>query len=109
MKMIAELTQEDFDNYLAGNKLVLIDFFADWCGPCRTMAPVMEELAREFGENFKFGKVNVDTQQALATKFSILSIPTIIIFREAKEAERIIGAVPKSQFAEKLKKYLTGN
>lgn len=100
------LTKSSFDSALAENSLVFIDFYADWCGPCRMMAPVIEELAKELEGKVKVAKVNVDEENEIAGRFQIFSIPTFILFKDGKEAERIIGGVGKNGLLEKINRYL---
>lgn len=80
----------------------IVDFWAVWCAPCRTMSPIFDELAEEVPEDVVVGKVNIDSEPELAQKFGVMSIPTIIIFENGEEVDRIVGAVPK----EKIKEYL---
>lgn len=81
---------------------VLVDFWAVWCGPCRMIAPIVEELAGEYQGRAKIGKLDVDNNPGVATKFGIRSIPTILIFKGGKLADQIVGAVPKGVIVEKL-------
>ena len=81
---------------------VLIDFWAVWCGPCRMIAPIVEELAGEYEGKVKIGKVDVDNNQGIAGKFGIRSIPTLLIFKGGKVVDQIVGAVPKGAIVDKL-------
>jgi len=98
------ITDDNFElEVIQSNKTVLIDFWATWCGPCRMIAPIVEELAVEYEGKAKIGKVDVDENQQIAIKFGVRSIPTILIFKDGKVKDTIIGAVPKSQIESKLK------
>lgn len=91
------LTKANFEEeVLKSTKPVLVDFWATWCGPCRMIAPIVEEIANEF-ENIKVGKINVDEQEKLAIEYGIMSIPTLILFKNGKEEKRILGYREKSQ------------
>ena len=85
---------------------VLVDFWANWCGPCRSIGPTIDELAEEYDGRFKIGKVNVDEENELAIKFNIMSIPTMIAFKDGNQVERVIGARSKKDLKELLDKYI---
>ncbi len=102
MKAIT-ITDENFDQeVLRSDKPVLIDFWATWCGPCKMIAPIVEELVDEYEGKAKIGKLDVDNNQQTAIKFGVRSIPTILIFKDGKLKDTIIGAVPKVQIVHKL-------
>ncbi len=98
------LTSENFkDEVLDSDKPVLVDFWATWCGPCKMIAPIVEEIAKEYEGKVKVGKINVDQQPELASAFNIVSIPTIMIFKNGKIEDMVIGYKPKEQLIELLK------
>ena len=104
---VVELTSERFtQEVLQSNTPVLIDFWAPWCGPCKMMAPVVEEVAGELSGKVKVGKVNVDDYGDLAQQYNILSIPTFMIFKGGQAVEQFSGAMPKETLVQKLKAYL---
>ena len=99
---VPELSGKEFEKFISDDGIVIIDFFTDWCMPCLIMAPVFEELAEKYKGKIKFGKVNVDDNQALSSKFKVMSIPTTIIFNKGKEVGRFIGAIQQEEFERKL-------
>ncbi|MDH5662914.1 MAG: thioredoxin [Candidatus Bathyarchaeota archaeon] len=106
-EVVTTLTFSSFDKFLENTDLpVLVDFWADWCMPCRIMAPVMEELARDYAGKAMFARVNVDENPEVASRYSIMSIPHFIIFKNSRPAERIVGAVGRGPLEDALKKYL---
>ena len=100
-------TDENFQSeVLNSDKPVLVDFWAEWCGPCRMVAPIVEELATEYNGSLKVGKVDVDSNQKVSMQFGVRSIPTLLIFKNGKVVDQIIGAVPKRALADKVSKHL---
>ena len=91
---VQKLNQNNFNNAIA-NGTTLVDFYADWCGPCRMVSPIVDEIAEEKSD-ITVGKVNVDDENALAMKYGVMSIPTLIVFKDGKEAARIVGARPQA-------------
>ncbi|QOP41954.1 MULTISPECIES: thioredoxin [Sulfurimonas] len=100
-----ELTGADFESTVAEG-VTLVDFWAPWCGPCRMIAPIIEELAEEFDGKAKICKVNTDEEQDIAVKFGIRSIPTILFFKDGEMVEQMVGAASKQAFADKLNSLL---
>lgn len=90
------------DEVLNADNPVLVDFWAEWCGPCRMIGPVVEELAEEYDGKVKVGKVNVDNNPEVSVKYGIRSIPALLIFKDGEVVDQIVGAVPKSQLTKQL-------
>ena len=102
--MVLKLTEKNFEaEVLKTKEPVFVDFHAAWCGPCQIAAPVVEELAKEYQGKVKVVKIDVDENQALAQKFGVMSIPTVIVFKEGKEIKRLIGFPGKAGYEELLK------
>jgi len=98
-----DITDDSFNaEVVQSDTPVLVDFWAEWCGPCKMIAPIVEELAEEFGDKIKFTKLDVDTNPQSATNFGIRGIPTLLIFNGGKPVETVVGAVPKSVLKKKL-------
>jgi thioredoxin 1 len=103
------LTDSNFASEVTKYPIMLVDFWAPWCGPCRMVSPIVEQLSREYSGRVAFGKVNVDENQRTAASFGIQSIPTLMIFKGSKAVDVIIGAMPKAQIEMKLKQQLLSN
>jgi thioredoxin 1 len=103
-----ELTDDNFQNETSDG-LVLVDFWAPWCGPCRLVGPVIEGLAGDYEGKLKVGKLNVDDNQQVAMQFRVMSIPTVILFKDGQPVETMIGAQPKSAYQARLQPYLRAN
>jgi len=99
------VTDANFEETIKKNKLVFVDFWANWCGPCRALAPTVVELAKEYSGKVVVGKLDVDENPATADRFHVFSIPTMIIFKNGSEAERLVGLCPKNKITETLKKH----
>ncbi|MDP3929248.1 MAG: thioredoxin [Bacteroidota bacterium] len=101
--MALELTDSNFEEVvLKSDKPVLVDFWAEWCGPCRMVGPVVEELAKEYEGKAVIGKLDVDSNPRIATEFGIMSIPALLFFKDGKVVDKQVGAVPKHVLANKL-------
>lgn len=101
------VTDETFGQEVEQHKgLVLVDFWAAWCGPCRAVAPVLEQLAEEYNGQIKVAKVDVDANQQTSMRFAVRSIPTILFFRDGRHVDTIVGAYPKAAFDEKIQQHL---
>ena len=100
------MDERSFEQTLSDYPVVVVDCYADWCAPCRMMSPMIEELSREFQGKIVFGKVNIDESREIAVQFGVQSIPTLLIFKENKLVDRVIGVVQKDRLAEHLLQYV---
>ncbi|MCL4420481.1 MAG: thioredoxin [Candidatus Thermoplasmatota archaeon] len=100
------LTDQNFASEIANNDVVVVDFWAEWCQPCRFVSPIVEELARDYSGKAAFGKLNVDENPLVSNQFMIRSIPTIMFFKKGRLVDSQIGAVPRGVLEAKLRKYL---
>jgi thioredoxin 1 len=104
--MAKEFTDANFDELLSSNKVVVADFWATWCGPCKAMGPSIDELATEYEGKALIGKVDVEENNDLAEKYAIRSVPTIIFFKDGEMVDKQVGAVPKAVLESKIKALL---
>ncbi len=100
------VTDGTFSSEIAKHNLMVVDFWAPWCGPCRMVGPLIEQLAAEYAGKVVFGKMNVDENQAVAGKFDVLSIPTLVVLKNGKAVETVIGACSKSHIESMFKRYV---
>ncbi len=104
-----ELTDDNFEQEVINSDLpVLVDFWATWCGPCRMVGPIVDELAKEYAGKLKVGKMNVDSNGRTSIKYGIMSIPSLLFFKKGQVVDQLVGAAPKRSFVEKLDRILVG-
>ncbi|GAW98872.1 thioredoxin [Secundilactobacillus mixtipabuli] len=106
--MAVTITKDNLATETASG-LVLVDFWADWCAPCKMMDPVLEQLETTYGDRIKFGKLNVENNQDLAMNYKVMSIPSLVLFRDGKAVEKVTGVYPKEKLAKYLDKKLATN
>ena len=104
--MIKVIRQDNFTEAIKSQKPILIDFWASWCGPCRMLSPVIDSISEEYEAQLDVGKVNVDEEGALAAQFGIVSIPTVILFKDGREAKRIIGVHDADEYRDEIEKLI---
>lgn len=104
--MALEITDATFEEVLKSDKLVVVDFWAEWCGPCRMVGPIIEELAVDYADKAIIGKVDVDNNDEITSKFGIRNIPTILFFKNGEIVDKQVGAAQKSALVEKIDKQL---
>jgi thioredoxin 1 len=100
--MTLKVTAATFDGVVTSERPVVIDFWAPWCGPCRAIAPVLDDLARELGDQVTIGKVNVDEEPALAARFGVQAIPQLAFFKDGVLKDKVVGAVPRAEIVKRL-------
>ena len=101
--MEIELSLDNFDTEIAKDTPILVDFFANWCGPCKMLAGTIERLAKESDGSYRVGKVNVDDQPELAARYNVMNIPTLIVFKNGEAVNKTVGVIPKGKILEMLK------
>ena len=106
-EFVLELNDDNFQKEIVDSKLpVMVDFWASWCGPCKMMSSVIDEVAKDFKDRIRVAKVNVEDSQGIAADIGIMNIPTVVFFKNGKEASRFSGAVPKKELASRIEKIL---
>ncbi len=104
--MALQITDATLDEVLATDKLVVIDFWAEWCGPCKMIGPIIDELSEEYKDKAVIGKVNVDDNDDVTSKYGIRNIPTVVFVKNGEMVDKVVGAASKALFAEKIEKYI---
>lgn len=105
--MVQEITTANFETEVINSeKITVVDFFADWCGPCRKLSPILEEVEQELGEKVKFTKINTDDNIDSAKNYQVSGLPTLLLFKNGKVAERMVGLMPKSSIITNIEKHL---
>ena len=103
---VLHLNESEFNEKVAGSSVAMVDFWATWCGPCKMLAPVIEDIGKKYDGKAVVAKVDVDENQSLAAKYGVMSIPTVIFFKDGKEIDRKVGVMPGDAFVQTLEKNL---
>ena len=104
MSDVPAVNNDNFDSEISGSSAAVLDFYATWCGPCKTIAPIVEDLAQEYsGQGLKVGKVDIDQAADLAVKFNITGVPTLVFFKDGEEVDKLVGAYPRQVIEDKVK------
>lgn len=101
-----DLTDETFIKFVSDNAMAVVDVWAPWCGPCRFISPVIEEIARDYVGKIAFGKLNVDQNPSVAARYGVMSIPTLLVFKNGRPVDRIIGAMPRQKLEQRITRHL---
>jgi thioredoxin 1 len=101
---VVEMTEANFDKAINGSKLTFVDFWAVWCGPCRTMEPIVERLAHKLAGTVNFGKLNVDEHSGVATRYEVQSIPTFMMFKNGRPVDAVIGTMQEAALEQRIRK-----
>ena len=105
--MVQEINTENFDNeVIANNGITVVDFFANWCGPCRKLGPILEEVEGELSSKVKFAKINTDENLDMAKKYQVSGLPTLMVFKNGEVVERMVGLMPKSSIITNIEKHI---
>ena len=105
--MVLEINTDNFDTEVINNSgVTVVDFFADWCGPCRKMGPILEEVETELHSNVKFAKINTDNNIEMAKRYQVSGLPTLMIFKGGEPVERLVGLMPKSSIITNIEKHI---
>ena len=107
MPNLTVLSDADFTATISGSKPVLVDFWAEWCGPCKLIAPVLEEISDEYGDKLTIAKLNIDENPQSPASYDVMSIPTMVVFQDGVEKKRIVGARPKAAMVSELSEFIT--
>ncbi len=105
--MVVEINSENFNSEVIKNEgITVVDFFADWCGPCRKLSPILEEVEQELSQKVKFTKINTDENIEMAKKYQVSGLPTLMVFKNGEPTERMVGLMPKSSIITNIEKHI---
>ncbi|MCM1002865.1 MAG: thioredoxin [Candidatus Gastranaerophilales bacterium] len=105
--MVQEINTENFDKeVISHNGVIVVDFFANWCGPCRKLGPILEEVEQELSSKVKFAKINTDDNLEMAKKYQVSGLPTLMVFKDGEAVERMVGLMPKSSIITNIEKHV---